>query len=158
MPLPLDFASESLYTSDQWYLHDLLEVDEQRVLARMDTTRIGALVAAQVPWPGQPQHIPGTVMVQATGTLGNLHTVYGLGLRLTEGWVGYGTHIEKARFLRRGTIGPAMDAELRATRVRRLRGNVVVTYTFRFTQAGEEIYASEQTAAWFRTEHRGPSA
>lgn len=157
MPLPPDFAAESLYSPDQWYIHDLLEMDAQagRVVGQLDTRQIGALVAAQKPWPGQPPHVPGAVMVQMTGTLGNLHAVYGLGLRMTEGWVGYGTHIQNARFLRRGEIGPPVRAELHVTRIRRVFGSVITSYRFAFDQEGTPLFESEQIAAWSRVQ---PSA
>jgi hypothetical protein len=154
MPLPPDFAAECLYTPDQWYLHDLLEVaaEEGRVLARADTTRLGALVEAQVERPGHPRHVPGAVMVQMTGTLGNLHAVYVLGLRPSEGWAGFGTHVRNARFPSMGVIGPPLDVELKATRVRRVRGRTFVEYGFRFVQEGRDVYLAEHAAIWFRGE------
>jgi len=158
MPLPDDFAAESLYTPDQWYLHDLVELDAEahRVVATLDTTRIGQVVAAQRPWPAHPKHLPGAVAVQMTGTLGNLHAVYVMGLRMTEGWVGYGTHLRTAKFKRMGEIGPPVTAIGQSTRQRNLRGTWFLDYTFRFEQEGELVYESHQTAAWTRSEHRGP--
>jgi len=151
MPLPPDFAAECLYTPDQWYVTDLLELDAEggRVLGRVDTTRIGALVDAQVERPGHPRHVPGAVMVQITGTLGNLHAVYILGLRPSQGWAGFGTHIRTAKFPSMGIIGPPMDVELRASRVRRVRGRHFVEYAFRYEQEGREIYVAEHAAIWF---------
>jgi hypothetical protein len=95
-------------------------------------------------------------MVQITATLGNLHAVYCLGLRLTDGWVGFGTHLKKARFGKLGTIGPPVHATLEASRSRQFRGVWFTDYRFTFEQAGSAIYTSEQTAAWTRSEHRGP--
>ncbi len=148
MGLPDDFEEQSLYTSDQWYVHDLIEVDEHRVVAVTDTTKIGAIVEAQKPWPGQPKHVPGIVMVQITGTLGNLHAVYGLHLKMTEGWVGFGTNIHEARFRNIGTVGPPMKVTLEVQRMRRLKGQVFGTYTFVFEQGEKPIYQSKQTAIW----------
>lgn len=152
MPIPPDFASESLYDPTQWYIHDVLELDPDanRVVALIDTTRLGPLVEAQRPWPGHPPHLPGAVAIQVTGTLGNLHAVYCLGLRMTEGWVGYGTHVRNARFRRLATIGPPVIAAATCTRRRELRGTWFVDFTFRFEQEGEPVYESEQTAAWRR--------
>lgn len=152
MPFPDDFERESLYTPDQWYVHDVLEIDPEagRVVGVVDTTRLGPVREAQKPWAGHTPHVPGAVIVQATGTLGNLHAVYVLGLRMSDGWVGYGTHIHSARFLGMGAIGPALKVSLQATRVRRISGAHFVTYDFRFEQEGRKIYESSQTAVWTR--------
>lgn len=152
MPLPEDFARESLYTPDHWYIHDLSEIDaaEGRIVGVTDTTRLGALVEAQKAWPGQPKHVPGTVMIQITGTLGNLHAVYVLGLRMTEGWVGFGVGIEEARFKNLGRIGPPLVVTGWARRVRKLAGSVYVSYEFEFRQEDIVVYTSKQAAVWSR--------
>ena len=152
MPLPPDFANESLYGPDAWYVHDLLEIDADAgiVRARVDTTRLGALVEAQNERLGHPRHVPGAIMVQITGTLGNLHAVYVLGLRPSEGWTGFGTQVRTARFPSLGRIGPPLDVELRTARIRRLRGRTFVDYAFRYAQEGREVYLSQQSAIWFR--------
>lgn len=154
MPLPPDFARECLYAPDHWYISDLLELDAAggRVVAEVDTTRLGALVEAQQPHPGHPRHVPGAVMVQITGTLGNLHAAYILGLRPSEGWVGFGTHVRAARFPSLGRIGPPVRAELTTTRVRKLRGRHFVEYDFRYTQDDRVIFESQQAAVWVRGE------
>jgi len=150
--LPDDFAEESLYEPDCWYLHDLVELDRdaQRIIGWTDTTRLGRLVDAQRPLPGHPKHVPGAVAVQLTGTLGNLHAAYLLDLRPSRGWIGYGTHLARARFRRMGAIGPPLISIATCTRHRRLRGTWFLEYTFRFEQEGEVVYESEQTAAWVR--------
>lgn len=157
MPLPEDFTAECLYGPDQQYVHDLLEVDREagRVVGQVDTTRLGPLVDAQRVRPNHPQHVPGAIMVQITGTLGNLHAVYVLDLRPTEGWTGFGVHMKEARFPSIGRIGPPMRVELETLRMRRFRGRHFATYRFRFTQEGRELYLSEQTAVWFQGELEG---
>lgn len=157
MPFPEDFVREALYAPEHWYLHDLLEVDpeEHRIVAWMDTTRLGALVAAQRPWPGHEPHLPGAVAIQVTGTLGNLHAHCILGLRASEGWVGYGTHVRDGRFRRLGRIGPPVIATAVAHKRRLFRGAWFLDYRFTFSQEGEELYASEQTAVWRRHEGSG---
>lgn len=151
MPLPHDFEHECLYAPDQWYVHDLLGIDGDNGVVRglVDTTRLGPLVDAQRESPGHPRHVPGAVMVQITGTLGSLHAVYVLGLRPSEGWSGFGTHVKGARFPSLGRIGPPMEVELRASRIRRLRGRTFAEYAFRYTQEGRDVYRSEQAAIWF---------
>ncbi len=152
MPLPEDFGEEALYAPEAWFLDDIVEMndDATQVIARLDTTRLGALVGAQRPWPGHAKHLPGAVAIQMTGTLGNLHAFYGLGLRPSEGWVGHGVAIRSARFTRLGRIGPDVIAKMTVTRVRNLRGQYFVSYQFELEQEGESLYRSEQTAVWHR--------
>ena len=156
VPLPEEFTRESLYEPEFWFIDELveLEVDEtehlDRLVALCDTRRLGEgpIVAAQRPWPAQPKHVPGIVMVQITGTLGNLHAVCALGLRMSEGWVGFGTNIHSARFRGLGRIGPPLRCELQVERLRKLGAALFVTYNFRFEQEGQVIYQSRQSASW----------
>jgi hypothetical protein len=147
-----DFERESLYTRDAWFVHRLLELDVEgrRLVAELDTTRIGPLVDAQREVAGHPKHLPAAVVIQLTGTMGQLYAVYGLGLRPTEGWHGFGTHITKARFPRIGVIGPAVTATATCTRQRQLRGTWFCDFSFSLEQHGKPVYVSEQTAAWVR--------
>lgn len=151
MSLPPDFADECLYRQDQWYLTELLELDAAAgvVRGRVDTTRLGPAVTAQVATPGHPKHVPGAVMVQLTGTLGNLHAVYVLGLKVSQGWSGFGTHIRFAKFPSLGRIGPPMDVRLTVVRHRLFRGQHFCTYGFLYEQEGREVYVAEQSAIWF---------
>jgi len=150
VPIPEEFRAESLYEPEQWYLDDVLEVDAEHVVAVCDTAALAGspIVAAQRPWPGQPKHVPGIVMVQITGTLGNIHAVLGLGLRMSEGWVGFGTNILEARFRGLGRLGPPLSCELRVEDIRKLEGSLFATYAFRFSQESKTIYSSRQRAAW----------
>lgn len=148
MTMPADFDKECLYAPDAWFVHEVVSVDRDGVRARTDTTRLGPLVEAQRVWPGHPKHFPGAVAIQITGVLGHLHAVYGLDLRSTEGWVGFGTHIKSAKFPTLGVIGPWVDLEARATKVRNIRGTVFSEYEFTYRQEGRVIYESVQTAAW----------
>ena len=152
MPIPSDFEAECLYDRSAWYMHDVLEIDmeQQRVVIELDTNDLGPLVAAQRQVGGHELHLPGAVMVQMTATLGNLHAVYVLGLRPTEGWHGYGTKIVGARFNSMGRIGPPVIATATATRARQVRGTWFIDYTFEYTQEGEIVYASEQSSVWLR--------
>ena len=56
-----------------------------------------------------PRHVSGAVMVHVTAMLGFAHAYFLLGLRHAEGWIGYGTHIESARYGRLATIGPPLQ-------------------------------------------------
>ena len=154
MPLPHDFDAESLYLRDHWFVHDLVSVDpEARTLhARTDTTQLGGFVDAQRTVSGHAKHLPAAIAIQITGTLGQLYAVYALGLRATEGWCGYGTHIKDARFGKMGLVGPPLELHLSAHKQRRFRGNWFVEFTFRFEQEGEDVYRSNQWACWMQQE------
>jgi hypothetical protein len=157
MPLPSDYATEAMYAPEAWFVHDLdVFADENRIVGHIDTNKLGTLAAAQRVWPQHPQHFPGAVAIQVTGVLGQLYAVYVLDLRATQGWVGFGTHIKTARFASMGVIGPPVRAHLEATSVRNIRGTIFTRYAFRFEQEDRVIYTSEQTAAWVRSDHRGP--
>lgn len=148
---PEDFALETLYLPEAWFVHRVIDIDATAgtVLAEMDTNRL-MLVAEQRELPGHPKHVPAAVVIQASGTMGQLYAVYALGLRATEGWVGFGTHITKARWGRIGHIGPPVTLHATCTRRRELWGTTFCDFTFRFTQLGEVVYQSQQTAAWKR--------
>ena len=154
MAFPDDFASESLYTRDQWYIDEVVEISPERVVGICDTSKLAdsPIVLAQKPWPGQPKHVPGIIMVQITGTLGNIHAVEALGLRMSEGWVGFGTNILSAKFRGLGEIGPPMRCELDVEDRRDIKGQVFVTYAFRYEQLGKVVYSSRQRASWMRSE------
>ncbi len=146
---PQVWLDECLYHPEAWFLSRAeVDGDEKRVVGTMDTTRLGLLVDAQRVLPGHPKHVPGAVMIQATGTLGQIWAIAGLGLRPSLGWSGFGTRIHDARFVRLGRIGPPVTATLRDLGHRRLRDTVFTRAAFSFTQEGAEIYRSEQSAAW----------
>lgn len=126
------------------------DLDARSVTAELDTTRIGALVDAQKVLPGHPKHVPAVVAIQMTGTLSHLFAVYVMGLRSTEGWVGFGTHIKGARFPRMGEIGPPVVGTAVCTRQRHLRGTWFFNFDFELRQEGEIMYSSSQMAAWRR--------
>ena len=118
MPLPEDFADLALYDERAWFLTDArFEPENERVVATCDTTRLGTMVDAQRVVPGHPKHFPGAVAIQITGTLGQLYATYILGLKITDGWVGFGTHIHDARFRGLGIIGPPVTRP-RSSKVR----------------------------------------
>jgi len=157
MALPEDFDGEALYQPWAWFLHELLEVDveQRRVVAAMDTTALSLLVDAQRVVSGHERHVPAAAIIQATGTLGQLYVVYGLGLRASAGWHGYGTHIRQARFARMGRIGPPIRATAVCTRQRQMMGTWFCDFDIRFEQEGEAVYTSTQSAVWRRQERGG---
>ena len=157
MPLPPDFASEAMYDESAWFVTDVtFDDDAGAVVATCDTTKLGPLVRAQHVWPNHPKHFPGAVAIQITGTLGQLWATYVRGLRATEGWVGFGTHLHQAKFRKLGEIGPPVRCVGTLISEREVWGTVFTRFSFRFTQQGDEIFRSEQTAAWVRSDHQGP--
>lgn len=149
-----DYKNESMYTPDAWFIDEVLSIDaaSKQVIARLDTNNIQTLVDSQRVWPGHPKHFPGAVAVQMTATLGQLYAIYILGLRATEGWVGFGTHIKRAKFGALGTIGDDVIATVTCTRARTIRGTWFTDFTFEYTQNGTVLYESQQTAAWVKSE------
>ena len=149
---PGDFREECLYEPSHWFVHEVRVLDREKghVVGVIDTTRLGGYDAAQRLVGAHERHLPGAIAVQVTGTLGNLHATYVVGLRMSEGWVGYGTHIKDARFKRLARIGPPVIAELRELRRRQWQGAWFLTYRFQFEQEGEVVYESEQIAVWRR--------
>lgn len=149
---PENFVANALYTPEAWFLHELLEVDREggRVVAQMDTTQLGELVAAQRTETGHARHVPAACVIQSTGVLGNVHSQLILGLAPEEGWYGYGTRIREARFHKMGVIGPPVIATLVADRTRCRRGTWFCEYSFTYTQDGELFYTSSQSAVWLR--------
>lgn len=149
---PDDFVRHALYDPSAWFLHEVLSVDAEAnvVRARMDTTRLGALVDAQRTDSGHELHVPAACVIQATGVLGNLHAHLVLGLRGADGWFGYGTRIQEARFDRMGMIGPPVDATCTVTKARQMRGTWFADYTFLFEQEGQPVYRSKQSAVWLQ--------
>ena len=97
-----------------------------------------------------PRHVSGGFMVHLTGMLGFMHTYYVLGLRHADGWIGYGGRIYDARFAALAKMGPPLDLELRATKIRKRESQVFGRYEFRFTQEGTLIYSGDQAAMWMK--------
>jgi 3-hydroxymyristoyl/3-hydroxydecanoyl-(acyl carrier protein) dehydratase len=150
------FLDELLYDPEVLVLDELLEVDPERSLVRatLEVTPELPLTAQQRVSKHHPRHLAGGLILHATGSLGFVHAYYVLGLRTSEGWSGYGTHIHRAVF--RGLIEPGdrVEAECRATRVRLGTERHVVRYAFDFRREGKRVYEGDQTAMWFKGDGR----
>jgi hypothetical protein len=155
-----DFVADCPYAPEAILLDEILEIDRDagRIVARMPTHGDLPLTVHQRVDPERnPLHVAAGVMVHLTGMLGYAHAYFVLDLRKDDGWVGFGTNIEEARFARLVAIGPPLRAECRGTRVRRLGENLYVKYAFRFEQGGEVVYESRQAAVWRQVAGAGPS-
>ena len=147
------FVADCPYAPEAILLDEILEVDREAslIVASMPTREDLPLTEHQRVHPERhPLHVAAGVMVHLTGMLGFAHAYFVLDLRQADGWVGFGTNIQEARFGRLVAIGPPLRAECRATRVRRLKDNLYVTYAFRFEQEGVVVYQSRQAAVWRR--------
>jgi 3-hydroxymyristoyl/3-hydroxydecanoyl-(acyl carrier protein) dehydratase len=146
------FFDELLYDPEVLILDELLEVDRDQSLVRatLKVTPDLPLTAHQRVSATHPRHLAGGLILHATGSLGFVHAYYVLGLRTSEGWSGYGTHIHRAVF--RGLIEPGdrVEAACRATRIRLGDDRHVVRYAFDFRRDGKRVYEGDQTAMWFK--------
>ena len=152
------FVADCPYAPEAILLDEILEVDRDasRLVASMPTHESLPLTEHQRVDPERhPLHVAAGVIVHLTGMLGFAHAYFVLDLRQADGWVGFGTNIQDARFGRLVTIGPPLRAECRGTQVRRIRGTLYVKYAFRFEQDGAVVYESRQGAVWRRVGSEG---
>jgi len=150
------FVADCPYQPEAILFDEIVELDAAagRLVARMPTHDGLPLTALQRVHPERhPRHVSGGVLVHVTGMLGFAHAYYVLGLRHADGWIGYGTHIHRARYGRLARIGPPLRLECRGVQQRQIRGSLYVRYAFRFEQDGAVVYQSEQGAVWHRVAH-----
>lgn len=153
MALDPEFVADCPYGPAAICIDELVVVDKEAGLirARMTTHPDLPLTRDQRAHPVRhPRHVSGGLMVHLTGILGFMHTYYVLGLRHADGWIGYGGRIYDARFAALATVGPPLDLELRATKIRKRDSQVFCRYEFRFTQEGTLIYEGDQAAMWMK--------
>ncbi|MDF1564442.1 MAG: hypothetical protein P1V51_15465 [Deltaproteobacteria bacterium] len=144
------------YAPEGFLLDEILEVDEEQSLVRvrMPTHDDLPITNTQRADPVRhPRHVSGGLMVHMTGMAAFVHAYELLGLRHAEGWIGYGVRIHDARFFTLSTPGEPIEIECKAVRNRRLGDKIMTRYAFRFEQAGELVYQSEQTAMWLKGAH-----
>ncbi len=153
MTLDTEFLADCPYQPEALLLDDIVEIDKESSLvqARMSTRPDLPLTCFQRVDPVRhPHHVNGGLLVHLTGMLGFVHGYYVLGLRYREGWIGVGALIQKARFPNMALIGKPLELLLKATNVRQSNQKKVVTYDFLFTQDGNTVYESNQTAMWLQ--------
>ena len=154
-PLDPDFVADCPYGPGGLLLDAILAVDPEnnRVRARMPTHAELPLTREQRAHPVRhPRHVSGGLMVHMTGMVGFVHAYYVLGLRHSEGWIGYGGRIHSARFRALASPGVPMELECVAKLVRRGQKRVLARYDLRFYQDDKLIYEGDQTAMWLRVE------
>jgi hypothetical protein len=153
MALDPEFVADCPYGPEAICIDELIEIDEDAgiIRAQMTTRPDLPLTRDQRAHPVRhPRHVSGGLMVHITGMLGFMHTYYVLGLRHADGWIGYGGRIYDARFAALAMMGPPLDLELRATKIRQRDTQVFGRYEFRFTQGDTLIYQGDQAAMWMK--------
>jgi 3-hydroxymyristoyl/3-hydroxydecanoyl-(acyl carrier protein) dehydratase len=149
MALDPAFVADCPYGPDALLIDEILEIDAEasRVRARMPAHADLPITRDQRAHPVRhPRHVSGALMIHATGIMGFAHAYYVLGLRHTEGWIGYGTHIHDGRFRRMAAMGTPLVLDCQATRVRKIGGALVGRYKFVFTQDGASVYEAEHSS------------
>jgi hypothetical protein len=151
MPLDPAFVADCPYGPGALLIDDIVSVDRESstVVARMPTSAELPLTRDQRAHPERhPRHVNGGLIVHATGILGFAHAYYLLELRHADGWIGHGASIHDAKFKKMATIGEPLELTCTAVQSKKIKNAYVVRYTFKFSQAGELVYTSDQTA-WF---------
>lgn len=156
-----DFMADLPYDPEVLFFDELLEIDKDksRIVCRMPTSAEMPITRSQRAHPMfHPRHVAGAVMVHATGMLGFVHAYHVLGLRHRDGWIGYGTHINKVVFRKLVQPGAPIIAECQATRTRAGKQRYFVRYRFEFRHEGALCYEGEQTAVWLLVDGTTPAA
>ena len=157
MPLDPEFVADCPYGPEGLLIDEVVSIDHEghRVVARMPTHEDLPLTREQRAHPVfHPRHVSGGLMVHMTGMVAFVHSYYVLGLRHSEGWIGYGGRIHSARFKALAKPGPPLLLECKATQMRRTPKQVLARYDLRFTQEDVLVYEGDQTALWMKIEGR----
>jgi 3-hydroxymyristoyl/3-hydroxydecanoyl-(acyl carrier protein) dehydratase len=152
------FLADLPYDPEVLLFDELVLVDREAsaVKCRMPTVESLPFTRSQRVHPVlHPRHVAGAVMVHATGMLGFIHSYFVLGLRHSEGWVGYGTHIHAAKFRKLVPPGTPIIATCKATKVRSGRSRHLVRYEFTFEHEGDVCYEGDQSAMWMNVSEAG---
>lgn len=149
------FVADCPYGEGGLLLDDVVELDASasRVVVRMPTHDALPLTQAQRAHPiRHPRHVSGGLMLHMTGMAAFAHAWHLMGLRHSEGWVGYGVRIHSARFHKLAPPGVPLLIECTMLRCRRREKQMLSRYRFLFTQDDTLVYDGEQSAMWLRTE------
>ena len=154
------FLADCPYDPEVLFVDRIEEIDAARsmVRCRMPTDRPLPLTSSQRVHPVRhPRHVAGAIMLHATGMIGFVHAYYLLGLRHSDGWIGYGTHLHKGVFRKLVEPGTPIDATCIATKLRIGTSRHLVRYSFEFRHEGQVCYEGDQSAVWMRVGEAGPS-
>jgi 3-hydroxymyristoyl/3-hydroxydecanoyl-(acyl carrier protein) dehydratase len=157
MPLDPAFVADCPYGPGGLLIDEVISIDHEghRVVARMPTHEELPLTREQRAHPVfHPRHVSGGLMVHMTGMVAFVHSYFVLGLRHSEGWIGYGGRIHSARFKALAKPGPPLLLECTAKQMRRTPKQVLARYDLRFTQEDALVYEGDQTALWMKVPGR----
>jgi hypothetical protein len=153
--VPSEFLADCPYGPGGFLIDRILSIDREKhvVVARMPTHAELPLTREQRAHPlRHPRHVSGGLMVHMTGMVAFVHTYFVLGLRHSDGWIGYGGRIHSAKFKNLALPGEPMELECSVTKIRKRDTRVVARYGFRFFQKGTIIYEGDQTAMWLKVD------
>jgi 3-hydroxymyristoyl/3-hydroxydecanoyl-(acyl carrier protein) dehydratase len=155
MPLERAFLDDCPYLEDGVLIDEILEIRKEDgfVSVSMPTHAELPITRTQRAHPVRhPRHVSGGLMVHMTGMVAFVHAYYVLGLRHSDGWVGYGARIRAARFHALARPGDPLTLTCKPTQLRRGDKTVLARYDFRFFQRETLVYEGDQTALWTRIE------
>ena len=140
------------YGEEAFLIDEITEMDARRreVQARMDTNRFLPLAQYQRVRNGHPSHVSGSEIIMATANLGCLHAWFFHGCRWEEGWVAFGSRIQRADFKNLALVGPPLELRSREVRSRSGPNRTTIWFEFEFSQEGRPVYFGDQTATLLR--------
>jgi hypothetical protein len=151
MPLEQGFIDDCPYGPEGMLLDEILEIrpEQHFVRARMPTSPDLPITRTQRTHSTRhPSHVSGGLMVHMTGMVAFVHSYYVMGLRHGEGWIGYGVRIHDAKYHAIANTRDPLILECTATRIRKIRDQYFVRYSFTFRQNGSTVYEGDQSAIW----------
>jgi len=154
-PFSAEFLADLPYEPAVLFLDRLedLDVAASRVVCRMPTVQPMPFTDNQRAHAVKhPKHISGALMIQLTANLGFVHAYHLEGMRHSDGWIGFGTHIRNAVFRKLVTPGEPMICSCTQIKVRRGKSRVFSIYKYEFRHEGQLAYESEQAAMWLKVE------
>ena len=147
------FLADLPYDPEVLLFDAIVELDpaEKRVVCRMPTDKPLPFTTSQRAHPSRhPRHVAGATLVHASGMLGFIHSYFLHGMRHSEGWIGYGTHLYQVVFRKLVPPGEPIIATCREVRGRRGATKQFVRYAFEFRHEGDVCYEGEQSAVWMK--------
>lgn len=148
-----EFFESYFYKPEAFLIHEILSAD-------IETGQIVAKCRANTSWliapfqrekvPYHPLHISGGDLVMLTASLGSLHAYFFHQCKWKNGWVGFGSRMEKVEFHNLAHVTQELDLYSSELKVRRGSKRTLITFSFRFEQNKKVIYTSQQTALFVK--------
>jgi len=140
------------YGEEAFLIDEIAKLDARRraVQAYMDTNRYLPLAQYQRVRPGHPSHVSGSEIIMATANLGCLHAWFFHGCRWDEGWVAFGSRIQRAEFKNLALVGPPLELGSREVKSRIGPNRATIWFEYEFSQEGRLVYFGDQTATFLR--------